>query len=62
MNSNECPNCGEEGYHHVSGWQNGEPLEPDEAWCDKCGFRWIEHCEHPLSEQLAKFKRKRAKP
>ena len=55
MNSNECPNCGAEGYTYVSGWQNGEPIEPDEGWCDKCGFRYKEHCKHPLSEQLARF-------
>ena len=56
MNSNECPVCGAEDYHYESGWQNREPIEPDEAWCDKCGYRWQEHCKHPESEQIAKFK------
>ena len=52
MNSNECPVCGAEDYHYESGWQNGEPIEPDEAWCDKCGYHWQEHCKHPESERI----------
>ena len=56
MNRNECPNCGVEGYHYVSGWQNGEPIEPDEGWCDKCGFHYVEHCKDPLSKQIERFR------
>ena len=56
MSSNECPVCGAENYHYESGWQNGEPIEPDEAWCDVCGYHWQQHCKHPESEQIAKFK------
>jgi hypothetical protein len=40
MNSNICPVCGADGYHHDSGWQNGEPIEPATEWCDRCGFNY----------------------
>ncbi len=56
MSSDECPVCGAENYHYESGWQNGEPIEPDEAWCDVCGYHWQQHCKHPESEQIANFK------
>ena len=59
MNSNECPVCGAEDYHYESGWQDGEPIEPDEACCDKCGYHWSEHCKHPESIQVANFKIKK---
>jgi hypothetical protein len=54
--NNECPNCGVEGYRYVSGWQNNEPIEPDEGWCDVCGYHYVEHCEDPEREQIKRFR------
>jgi hypothetical protein len=39
----ECPICGSEKYHRTSDF---ERLEPDEEWCDFCGFQWQEFAEH----------------
>jgi len=62
MNDTECPNCDSENWHYVNGWrggwQGGEPIEPDEGWCDDCDFQYHEHCKHPLREQLARFQEK----
>ena len=52
----ECPNCDSENYHYVSGCQNGEPIEPDEGWCDDCGFQYKQHINDPISAQVARFK------
>lgn len=56
MNANECPCCDAEGYEYVSGWQNNEPIEPDEGWCNECGFHYVEHIKNPLSEQVENHK------
>ena len=51
-----CPNCGGDNYHYVSGWQNGEPIEPGEDNCDDCGFHYVEHCKNPMRNQVARFR------
>jgi len=51
-----CPNCNGDKWEFVSGWQDGEPIEPDEGWCEECGFHYQEHCKHPISEQIAKHR------
>ncbi len=57
MNSNECPNCHSEKWKFVSGWQNNEPIEPDEGWCEDCGFQYKEHCKDPLQNQIERFRK-----
>ncbi len=33
-----------------------DKANPDEGWCEKCGFRYSEHILHPLKEQLNRFR------
>lgn len=55
-NSSECPCCGSDKWHFSSGGQGGEPIEPDEGWCGKCGFHYIEHVRFPIHEQIRQHK------
>ena len=51
-----CPCCGEmDGWHFQSGVINGEPIEPGEFTCERCGFVYTEHVKRPMSEAALKF-------
>jgi len=58
MYMNECPICGEEEKWHFweGDYEDNIKISPDEGWCEKCGFSYYEHCQHPLFEQIEKFK------
>ncbi len=58
-----CPNCNcKRWWHFCEGEMAGSSIDrfdkvsPDEGWCSKCGFRYSEHVNHPLEEQLKRFK------
>lgn len=48
--SNCCPICGEiDSFHYHSGWTGSMfdgQLEPEEEWCDFCGFRYQQTSNH----------------
>lgn len=51
-----CPCCGEmDNWHFQSGVINGEPIEPGEWACERCGFEYREHVKHPMSDAALKF-------
>lgn len=62
MDLRECPCCGEETYHFSAGAYEAEhrfgKVEPDEGWCENCDFRYLEHINHPESEQIEKHEKK----
>ena len=48
-----CPICNERnGWHYYSGWggiDDGQ-LEPEEGWCDFCGFSYQQHSPSPYAD------------
>ena len=52
----ECPLCGEESaWGDAKGWHychDPEYLEPDEGWCDFCGFNFQQHTPSPHDDML----------
>lgn len=57
MNIKICPNCNSEKWEFYSGWKNDEPIEPDEGWCENCGFYYQEHIRYPIQEQIDNFRK-----
>ena len=54
-----CPNCGEPWHYYRGACEvgpGGQQLEPDEGNCDYCGFSYQQHCDHPVSEQIERFR------
>lgn len=55
-----CPCCGKETYDFS--WGHFEPghrfggSEPHMGYCRSCGFFYQEHINHPLKEQVRKYK------
>jgi len=63
MSEHECPVCGEEKeWHYVAGEcereadGSGQQLEPDEWWCDRCGFRYSQHINHSMDEAAKAYR------
>jgi len=60
-----CPNCGKPWHYYRGACEvgpGGQQLEPDEGYCEHCGFQYQQHCEHPLVKQLEKFAGTRLAP
>ena len=49
-----CPVCGEEELWH---YEHGgdEPPEPDEAWCDFCGYKWTQMAGERLGYDIDEY-------
>lgn len=61
-----CPQCGSikswhfsEGESASSSWDRFDKVSPDTGNCWKCGFGYSEHVNHPLKEQVEKFRKDR---
>jgi len=62
-----CPQCGskkswhyDDGVYADSVWDRFDKVEPATGRCWKCGFNYAEHINHPLEEQIEKFRKERA--
>lgn len=60
-----CPQCGSikswhfsEGDYNQSG-DRFDKANPDTGYCWKCKFGYSEHINHPLSEQIKRFRNER---
>jgi len=54
----ECPNCGSTNWNFVGGhYCDYIKIEPDEGWCDDCGFYYKEHVDDPLEKQILRFRK-----
>ena len=60
-----CPQCGStKSWHFSEGDYNApgdrfDKATPDTGNCWKCGFGYSEHINHPLKEQIEKFRKER---
>ena len=53
----ECPACGSDNYEYYSGaCDSHQQLEPDTGFCPDCGFQYSQHCDHPESEQVERYR------
>ena len=66
MRMYECPQCGsvkswafDEGEPASSIWDRFDKCSPDTGYCWKCKFRYYEHIDHPLDEQIEEFREDR---
>lgn len=63
MLSQYCPNCNasnNEGWYFSYSYcdEDGMQIEPAYGQCSHCGFKYEQHCKHPLTEQLEKFRKR----